>query len=123
MRFQTEVWERYADSQNRAKRALRKATAKGTDMKLPVLNDILDRNKLAYTVELGIVEIPVSQIVGIGIDTDRDLYTRNFCPLPSVQSEFAEAWTEIYKQHLTDTGLVDPIRVCEYLGKFYVIDH
>ena len=59
MRFQTEVWERYADSQNRAKRALRKATAKGTDMQLPVLNDILDRNKLAYTVELGIVEIPV----------------------------------------------------------------
>ena len=122
MRFQTEVWERYADSQNRAKRALRKATAKGTDMKLPVLNDILDRNKLAYTVELGIVEIPVSQIVGIGIDTDRDLYIRDFRPLSSVQSEFAEAWTEIYKQHLTDTGLVDPIRCCEYLGKFYVID-
>ena len=101
MRFQTEVWERYADSQNRAKRALRKATATGTDMKLPVLNDILDRNKLAYTVELGIVEIPVSQIVGIGIDTDRDIYTRDFRPLPSVQSEFAEEWTEIYKQHTT----------------------
>ena len=122
MRFQTEVWERYADSQNRAKRALRKASAKGTDMKLPVLNDILDRSQMADIVELGIVDIPVNQIVGVGIDTDRDFYIRDFRPLPSVQSEFAEAWTGIYKQHLTDTGLVDPIRCCEYLGKFYVVD-
>ena len=122
MRFQTEVWERYADSQNRAKRALRKATAKGSDVKLPVLNDILDRSKMADIVELGIVEIPVNQIVGVGIDTDSDIYTRDFLPLPSVQSEFAETWTGIYKQHLTDTGLVDPIRCCEYLGKFYVMD-
>lgn len=122
MRFQTEVWERYADSQNRAKRALRKATAKGSDVKLPVLNDILDRSKMADIVELGIVEIPVNQIVGVSIDTDRDIYTRDFLPLPSVQSEFADTWTRIYKQHLTDTGLVDPIRCCEYLGKFYVVD-
>ena len=55
MRFQTEVWEQYAASQNRAKRILRK----DKDMKLPVLNDILDRSKMTDIVELGTVNIPV----------------------------------------------------------------
>ena len=118
MRFQTEVWEQYAASQNRAKRILRK----GKDMKLPVLNDILDRSKMTDIVELGTVNIPVNQIVGVVIDTDRDFYTRDFQPLPSVKSEFAETWTGLYMEHLSDTGLVDPIRCCEYLGKFYVVD-
>lgn len=122
MRFQTEVWERYSDSQNRAKRVMRKGAANGTDTALPALYDVLDSNKMAGEVDLGVVNIPVNQIVGVIVDSYRDVYTRDFLPLPSVKSPFAESWTELYLAYLSDTGLVDPIHCYEYLGKFYVLD-
>lgn len=118
MRFQTEVWERYSVSQNRAKRIVRR----GADMTLPVLESVLDRNKVAGQVDLGVVEIPVNQLVGIASDSDREIYTSDFLPLPSIKSEYAEIWTGLYMEHLSDAGLREAIRCYEYLGKFYVVD-
>lgn len=118
MRFQTEVWERYSASQNRAKRIVRR----GAEMALPVLESVLDKTKVAGEVDLGVVEIPVNQIVGIASDSDREIYTSDFLPLPSIKSEYAENWTRLYLEHLSDEGLADPIRCYEYLGKFYVAD-
>lgn len=48
MEFQTEAWERYSDSQNRAKRIVRR----GADVTLPVLESILDKTKVAGEVDL-----------------------------------------------------------------------
>lgn len=59
MRFQTEVWERYSVSQNRAKRMVRR----GAEMTLPVFESVLEKTKVAGEVDLGVVEIPVNQIV------------------------------------------------------------
>lgn len=72
--------------------------------------------------DLGVLNIPVNQIVGIASGSDNENYTTDFLPLPPAKSEFAEKWTQIYMEHLTDRGLVDPIRCYEYLGKFYVVD-
>ena len=118
MRFQTEVWERYSVSQNRAKRIVRR----GADMTLPVLEAVLDKTQVAGEVDLGVVEIPVNQIVGIASDCDGEIYTADFLPLPSIKSEYAESWTRLYMEYLSDAGLREAIRCYEYLGKFYVID-
>lgn len=80
MEFQTEAWERYSDSQNRAKRIVRR----GADMTLPVLESILDKTKVAGEVDLGVIEIPVNQIVGIASDRDKEIYTSDFLPLSSI---------------------------------------
>ena len=122
MRFQAEVWERYSISQNKAKRAVRKAAANGTESTLLLMQSVLDENKIVNKVDLGEVNIPVNQIVGAVSNEDQECYTADFLPLPSVQSGFAEKWTRIYMEHLTDRGLEEPIRCYEYLGKFYVID-
>lgn len=122
MRFQAEVWERYSISQNKAKRAVRKAVANGAESTLLLMQSVLDENKIVNKVELGEVNIPVNQIVGVASNEDREYYTADFLPLPSVESGFAEKWTRIYMEHLTDRGLEEPIRCYEYLGKFYVID-
>ena len=122
MRFQTEAWERYSVIQNQAKRVVRKCTFNGMDAALPVLESILGQNKVAGEVDLGVVDIPVNQIVGVVSERDRDIYASNFLPLPSIQSEFAEKWTQLYMAHLSDTGLAEPIHCYEYLGSFYVID-
>ena len=122
MGFQTEVWERYSVSQNRAKRIVRRGAANGARMSLPVLDSFLDKTKVAGEVDLGVVSIPVNQIVGIASDSDRDIYTSDFLPLPSIKSEYAEKWTQLYMEHLSTAGLTDPIHCYEYLGKFYVVD-
>lgn len=122
MRFQTEVWDLYSAAQNQAKRTVRKGAARGADTNLPMLKSVLNQDKVAGEVDLGVVNIPVKQIVGIVSDSDRDLYTADFLPIPSVRSEYAQKWTQIYLEHLSDAGLSEPIRCYEYLGAFYVID-
>lgn len=122
MRFQTEVWERYSVSQNRAKRTVRRAAANGAQTSLPVLESVLDKTKVAGEVDLGVLSIPVNQIVGIASDSDREIYTSDFLPLPSVKSGYAEKWTQLYMEHLSDAGLAEPISCYEYLGAFYVVD-
>lgn len=122
MRFQKEVWERYSDCQNRAKRIVRKGEANDAELTLPVLDDILDKTKVAGEVDMGVLDIPVNQIVGIASESDNDIYTSDFLPIPSVQSEYAEKWTQLYIAHLSNVGLTDPITCYEYLGKFYVVD-
>lgn len=119
MRFQTEVWERYSEAQNRARRKLRKNDAEKT---LCTLEAVLEKEKTAGEVALGVYEIPVNQIVGIASDSDKECYTAEFLPLPSIKSGFAEKWCNLYLEHLSDKGLLEPICCYEYLGKFYVID-
>ena len=122
MRFHKEAWERYSVVQNQAKRVARKGSFNGKDAALPVLESVLDQTKVAGEVDLGVVDIPVNQIVGIASDSDRDIYASDFLPLLSIKSEYAEQWTQLFMEHLSDAGLANPIRVYEFLGKFYVVD-
>lgn len=122
MRFETEVWDRYFEVQNQAVRTVRKNADKEVDISLPVLEDVLAQKNVAGEVELGVLDIPVNQIVGTAYDSDRETYVDDFLPIPSARSEYAQKWTQIYLEHLSDAGLAEPIRCYEYLGAFYVID-
>nr|MBQ8244099.1 hypothetical protein [Oscillospiraceae bacterium] len=122
MLFQTEAGERYSVFQNRAKQIVRKGIASGMEVTLPVLDTVVDRTRVAGEVDLGVLNIPVNQIVGIVSDSDTDTYTSDFLPLPSVTSGYAETWVRLYMEHLSGTDLAEPIRCYEYLGKFYVSD-
>ena len=122
MRFEKEAWERYSVYQNQAKRIARKNSANVEMAALPLLKTVLDTYNVAGETDLGVVKIPVKQIVGVVAEEDRDAYVSDFFPLPSVNSEFAEKWTMMFMENLSDAGLSDPIRCYEFLGKFYVVD-
>ena len=122
MRFEKEAWERYSVYQNQAKRIARKNSANVEMAALPLLKTVLDTYNVAGETDLGIVKIPVKQIVGVVAEEDRDAYVSDFFPLPSVNSEFAEKWTMMFMENLSDAGLSNPIRCYEFLGKFYVVD-
>ena len=122
MRFEKEAWERYSVYQNQAKRIARKNSANVEMVALPLLKTVLDTYNVAGETDLGVVKIPVKQIVGVVAEEDRDAYVSDFFPLPSVNSEFAEKWTMMFMENLSDAGLSDPIRCYEFLGKFYVVD-
>ena len=122
MRFQSEVWERYSAAQNRAKRAMRRESGNGGASALVSIESVLAQAKVAGEMELGVCEIPVDQIVGVASDRDKELYAVDFMPIPSVKTDFAETWCNLYLEYLSDNGLAEPIRCYEYMGKFYVID-
>ena len=122
MRFEKEAWERYSVYQNQAKRIARKYSANVEMAALPILKIVLDTYNVAGETDLGVVKIPVKQIVGVVAEEDRDAYVSDFFPLPSVNSEFAEKWTMMFMENLSDAGLSNPIRCYEFLGKFYVVD-
>ena len=122
MRFEKEAWERYSVYQNQAKRIARKNSANVEMVALPLLKTVLDTYNVAGETDLGVVKIPVKQIVGVVAEEDRDAYVSDFFPLPSVNSEFAAKWTTLFMENLSDAGLSDPIRCYEFLGKFYVVD-
>ena len=122
MRFEKEAWERYSVYQNQAKRIARKNSADIEKAALPLLKTVLDTYNVAGETDLGVVKIPVKQIVGVVAEEDRDAYVSDFFPLPSVNSEFAAKWTTLFMENLNDAVLSDPIRCYEFLGKFYVVD-
>ena len=123
MGFEKEVMQQYIIANDKASRAQR-SSAKQPPIKHPVvLEKILDRNKVAYKIELGVLEIPMNQIVGIAAADQRELlYASNFMPLSKANTEFANTWRHLYQEFLSDDGLCKPIRCYEYLGKFYVQD-
>ena len=123
MGFEKEVMQQYIIANDKAARAQR-SSAKQPPIKHPVvLENILDRNKVAYKIELGVLEIPTNQIVGIAAADQRELlYASNFMPLSKANTEFANTWRHLYQEFLSDDGLCKPIRCYEYLGKFYVQD-
>ena len=98
MGFEKEVKQQYIIANDKAARAHR-GSAKQFAIKHPVvLENILDRNKIAYKIELGILEIPTNQIVGIATADQRELlYASNFMPLSKGNTEFANTWRHLYR--------------------------
>lgn len=123
MSFEHEVQEQYLKAYGKGTSDQRKSVRQGGNANLQVLEKCLDQKQVAYKIDLGVMEIPVSQIVGIAAADGRELlYTSDFIPLSSPKSSFAKAWCQLYMEYLSDKGLMNPIRCFEYLGQFYVED-
>lgn len=123
MRFENEVQELYLNAYGKGISSLRKTEKEGAPMHLQVLEATLDKTRVAYKTDLGVMEIPVSQIVGVlAANGKQQLYTPDFLPLSSPKSAFAQQWCQVYLEYLSDKGLRAPICCYEYLGRFYVQD-
>ena len=85
------------------------------------LDDILkEKNiKAPKEVSLGLVQIPMNQIVGTKTAGRSSAFSRSFYPIIKDTSEFAIKWTALYRAHLEE-GIRDPIKVYEFMNKFYV---
>ena len=116
MGFEKEVKQQYIIANDKAARAHR-SIAKQSAIKHPVvLEKILDTNKVAYKIELGVLEIPTHQIVGfVAADQRELLYASNFMPLSKANTEFANTWRHLYQEFLSDDGFCKPIRCYENL--------
>ena len=83
------------------------------------LDDILpDCGSMPHR-NLGIMEIPACLIAGTKTRARQNSFAPDFMPLLEADTEFAAKWSSLYNAQITE-GFSDPVKVYEYLHRFYV---
>lgn len=111
----------YKEAQRRAQREFRACTSRGEYPYLPVLDDFVPRDQLNRGVDLGVLPIPVEFVVGTCTGVRTNAFARNFMPLLDEDSEFACKWQALCQVHMEE-GIRDPIKVYEYMNRYYVLE-
>ena len=92
---------------------------RGEKPTLQVLDDIMPEKGAYHEIPLGLVQIPADQIVGTKTVGRSSSFSGNFMPILREDSEFASKWSNLSTSHVEE-GIRDPIKVYEYMNKFYV---
>ncbi len=117
--YKTEAAEEYGKALRLGQKAYKAALAEGKEPHPAVLDAILGSQGSEVVQDIGLVEIPTEQIVGVKSTGRITAFSADFYPLLDTESEFAGKWIELCAAHLS-SGIRDPILCYEYLGKFYV---
>ena len=116
----TEAMEQYKRALKQGQKDYRADVLRGRYPYPQVLDEILVESMCAGRVDLGLIEIPMEQIVGTKSAGRKSAFASSFMPLLAADSEFAGKWIRLCEAHLSDEGIRDPIKCYEYLGRFYV---
>ena len=92
---------------------------RGIKPTLQVLDDIMPEKGTYHEVPLGLVQVPIAQIVGTKTVGRSSSFAGNFMPILYEDSEFASKWINLSESQ-KDEGIRDPIKAYEYMKKFYV---
>lgn len=109
----------YTAALKQGRRTYQAALTKGKYPYLPVLDDILSYTETTTPINLGLIDIPLSRIVGTKTAGRTNAFANNFLPLLPENSEFAFKWSSLY-EHQVDDGIRDPIVAYEFMNQFYV---
>lgn len=92
---------------------------RGEKPTLQVLDDIMPRKNSYTEVPLGLVQIPIKQIVGTKTVGRSNSFAGNFMPILESSSEFASKWLKLSQSHLQE-GIHTPVKAYEYMNQFYI---
>lgn len=109
----------YEKAYKLGKKEYQQRMSRGEKPTLLVLDDILPSKGSYSEVPLGLVQIPLEQIVGTKNNGRSNAFARNFMPILDQDSEFAQKWDSL-STSLEEQGLRDPIKAYEYMNQFYV---
>ena len=86
---------------------------------LEVLDEILPENANFAEVPLGVVQIPMRQIVGTKTAGRSTAFAANFMPILGSSTEFAAKWQNL-SEIQENEGFRDPVKAYEYMNRFYI---
>lgn len=88
-----------------------------------VLDDILKERHIISPPEvpLGLVLIPIDQIVGTKTKGRSHSFSRSFYPVLDTDSEFCAKWCNLCSAHLNE-GIQEPIKAYEFMNQFYILE-
>lgn len=111
----------YEQAQKSAKQVWNAMVNKGESGYLPSLDGLIQAGDALSEVSLGTVEIPIDKVIGTYTHSRSISFAHNFMPLMGVGTEFANKWMNLYDIHLEE-GIRDPLKVYEYLNRFFVVE-
>ena len=109
----------YKNAQKLGQKEYRSCVAQGDYPYLPVLDELVNQEQLAKGKALGTMQIPAEFVVGTRSSGRTNVFARNFMPLAPENSEFAAKWAYLCQAHLEE-GIRDPVKVYEYMNRYYV---
>ena len=116
----TQAREEYIKAQKMGLKEIKEYAAAGKPTNPAVLDDILPSAADDIYKEVGLVEIPVSRVVGTKSAGRITAFSPTFLPLLGEDSEFGIKWRNLCDAHMSDEGIREPILCYEYLGEFYI---
>lgn len=115
------AYEDYIKAQKMGLKAFKASTARGQYPYLPVLDEILSHADIEGEVYLGVMNIPLNQVVGTSNFGRTQAFASNFMPLLSYGSEFSSKWSHLVDAQIEE-GIRDAVKVYEYMNKYYVVE-
>ncbi len=114
-------YEEYTTALKAGQKEYRSRLQNGEYPYLPILDEILSYTNVEYEVSLGLCEVNIEQIVGTKTKGRTNAFAHNFMPLLGSHTEFAAKWIDLCTS-LQEEGMRDPIKVCEFMNRFYVVE-
>lgn len=109
----------YKEALKLGQKEKRHLVSRGQYPYLSVLDDMITRERLNTGKYIGLMQIPMEFIVGTKTEGRTNAFAANFMPLLEDGTEFAYKWKDLCDAHLEE-GIRDPIKVYEYMNRFYV---
>ena len=109
----------YKEALKLGQKEARARAAKDENPYLAVLDEIIPPEKVLSGVSLGVIQIPIWFIVGTRTAGRVNAFAANFMPLLEESTEFAAKWESLYRSHMCE-GIREPVKVYEYLNRYYV---
>jgi len=109
----------YKEAVKLGQKEVRSRLAKNENPYLPALDEIIPPERALTGIRLGVLQIPVWFIVGTKTAGRLNAFAANFLPLLDEGTEFADKWEALYRSHISE-GIREPIKVYEYLNRYYV---
>lgn len=116
-----QLQEVYLEALKIGKHAWNQKILHGESGYLRTLDSMLQKGDVVTEYPLGLVEIPIHKIVGTYTHGRSISFADNFMPIMDIKTEFAYKWMSLYNYHI-ESGIADPIKVYEYLNRFFVIE-
>ncbi len=111
--------EDYSKAFKLGKKDYQSRMLRGEKPTLQVLDDILPEKGSYSESQLGLVQIPIEQILGTKTVARSSSFAGNFMPILRESTEFAVKWAELSTRHIEE-GIREPIKAYEYMNQFYI---
>lgn len=109
----------YKEALKLGQKEKRRLVSQGQYPYLPVLENMVSKERLNSGIKLGIMNIPAEFLVGTKTEGRTNAFASNFMPLLDEATEFAMKWRNLCKAHLNE-GIREPVKVYEYMNRYYV---
>lgn len=111
----------YQEALKLGKREQKNCLANGHSPYLPVLDEILMHHEIQAERPLGLMQVPLENVIGTSTRGRTFAFAANFMPIMSVETEFAGKWERLSDIQINE-GIRDPIIAYEYMNRYYVVE-